>query len=283
MERVLLSHGISKLAPTGCGPFVAREHAVVSASASGKLPADVETVMVAETVRAGYRHDATGAVLRRAKVGLAPAPLASPAGSSSAGSEVRGRGGQTTPERGRADRPSLAIELRDRAAPETAEHLHDVAGSDTLQGLAVRFGVQPGALLRLNRLPSAQALHGRRQIRIPAAACGRGVPAAAAAAAATGAAAGAAGAVGAATGAGAAAPELNFPPQALGARPGQIQRVIGSQRVIPSPPRRSVEMERDGVEMVRGVSPLVEAIAEASSAKLSAGYHPLGPQREASG
>ena len=147
----------------------------------------------------------------------------------------------------------------------------------------MRFGVQPGALLRLNRLPSAQALHGRRQIRIPAAACGRGIPAAAAAAAATGAAAGAAGAVGAATGAGAAAPEMNFPPQALGARPGQIQRVIGSQRAIPSPPRRSVEMERDGVEMVRGVSPLVEAIAEASSAKLSAGYHPLGPQREASG
>ena len=149
MERVLLSHGISKLAPTGCGPFVAREHAVVSASASGKLPADGETVMVAETVRAGYRHDATGAVLRRAKVGLAPAPLASPAGPSSAGAEARGRGGQATPERDRAERPSLAIELRDRAAPETAEHLHDVAGSDTLQGLAVRFGVQPGALLRL--------------------------------------------------------------------------------------------------------------------------------------
>ena len=267
MERVLLSHGISKLAPTGCGPFVAREHAVVSASASGKLPADVETVMVAETVRAGYRHDATGAVLRRAKVGLAPAPLASPAGSSSAGSEVRGRGGQTTPERGRADRPSLAIELRDRAAPETAEHLHDVAGSDTLQGLAVRFGVQPGALLRLNRLPSAQALHGRRQIRIPAAACGR--------AAATG-----AGAAGAA----AAAPqEMQSLPQAVGARPGQIQRVIGSQRVIPSPPRRSVEMERDGVELVRGVSPLVEALAEAASRTVSAGYHPLEPQREASG
>ena len=266
MERVLLSHGISKLAPTGCGPFVAREHAVVSASASGKLPADVETVMVAETVRAGYRHDATGAVLRRAKVGLAPAPLASPAGSSSAGSEVRGRGGQTTPERGRADRPSLAIELRDRAAPETAEHLHDVAGSDTLQGLAVRFGVQPGALLRLNRLPSAQALHGRRQIRIPAAACGR------AAAAATGA------------GAAAAAPqEMQSLPQAVGARPGQIQRVIGSQRVIPSPPWRSVEMERDGVELVRGVSPLVEALAEAASRTVSAGYHPLEPQREASG
>ena len=49
MERVLLSHGISKLAPTGCGPFVAREHAVVSASASGKLPADVT-----------YRHSNLG-------------------------------------------------------------------------------------------------------------------------------------------------------------------------------------------------------------------------------
>ena len=72
-------------------------------------------------------------------------------------------------------------------------------------------------------------------------------------------------------------------PQAVGARPGQIQRVIGSQRVIPSPPRRSVEMERDGVELVRGVSPLVEALAEAASRTVSAGYHPLEPQREASG
>ena len=75
IESVLLSHGISKLAPKGCGPFVAREHAVVSTSASGKLPVDGETVMVAETVRAGYRYDATGAVLRRAKMRLAPAPL----------------------------------------------------------------------------------------------------------------------------------------------------------------------------------------------------------------
>lgn len=33
IESVLLSHGISKLAPKGCAPFVAREHAVVSTSA----------------------------------------------------------------------------------------------------------------------------------------------------------------------------------------------------------------------------------------------------------
>ena len=41
MESVLLSHGISKLAPKGCGPFVAREHAVVSTSASGCVDACV--------------------------------------------------------------------------------------------------------------------------------------------------------------------------------------------------------------------------------------------------
>ena len=94
MESVLLSHGISKLAPKGCGPFVAREHAVVSTSASGKLPADGETVMVAETLRAGYRHDATGAILRRAKVGLAPAQLAALAVPSSASQSDERRGAQ---------------------------------------------------------------------------------------------------------------------------------------------------------------------------------------------
>jgi hypothetical protein len=41
----------------------------VTHQASGKLPADGETVIVAETLRAGYRYDATGAILRRAKVG----------------------------------------------------------------------------------------------------------------------------------------------------------------------------------------------------------------------
>ena len=126
VESVLLSHGISRLAPSGSGPFVAREHAVVAASASGKLPADGETVVVAETVRAGYRHNGTGAILRRAKVGLAPAPLAAPAGPPPAGTEVRGL-----------------------AAAEATELLHDVVGSDTLQGLAVRFGAHIHIFIRI--------------------------------------------------------------------------------------------------------------------------------------
>ena len=37
--------------------------------------------------------------------------------------------------------------------------IHDVQKSDTLQGVALRYGVQPSALLRFNRLAAAQALH----------------------------------------------------------------------------------------------------------------------------
>ena len=35
---------------------------------------------------------------------------------------------------------------------------HRVARSDTLQGLAVRYGVTPNAILTHNKLPNAQAL-----------------------------------------------------------------------------------------------------------------------------
>ena len=39
--------------------------------------------------------------------------------------------------------------------------------SDTLAGLALRYNVQQAALLRLNRIPSAHALHSRKTIRLP--------------------------------------------------------------------------------------------------------------------
>ena len=44
---------------------------------------------------------------------------------------------------------------------------HRVARSDTLQGLAVRYGVTPNAILTHNRLPNAQALFARHTIAIP--------------------------------------------------------------------------------------------------------------------
>ena len=45
--------------------------------------------------------------------------------------------------------------------------LHEVCASDTLAGLALRYGVQPSAITRLNRLPNAGSLHARTQVRIP--------------------------------------------------------------------------------------------------------------------
>ena len=44
---------------------------------------------------------------------------------------------------------------------------HRVARSDTLQGLAVRYGVTPNAILTYNKLPNAQALFARHAIAIP--------------------------------------------------------------------------------------------------------------------
>ena len=41
------------------------------------------------------------------------------------------------------------------------------ASTDTLQGLCLRYNVQPQSLLRLNRLPNAQAIHARRTLRLP--------------------------------------------------------------------------------------------------------------------
>jgi LysM repeat protein len=44
---------------------------------------------------------------------------------------------------------------------------HCIARSDTLQGLAVRYGVTPNAILAHNKLPNAQALFARHAIAIP--------------------------------------------------------------------------------------------------------------------
>ena len=45
--------------------------------------------------------------------------------------------------------------------------MHELARSDTLQGLAVRYGVRPAAILHANKLASAQAMHARRTLLIP--------------------------------------------------------------------------------------------------------------------
>ena len=45
---------------------------------------------------------------------------------------------------------------------------HRVARSDTLQGLAVRYGVTPNAILTYNKLPNAQALFARGGYEEPA-------------------------------------------------------------------------------------------------------------------
>ena len=171
VDNVLVSHGIQQLIPSvddkydphmheiAANPIVVARRPSNNLSGSASSPASIDATarlgspstdantVVASCVRLGYRHEATGFVLRRAKV------------------EVR----QRTTEASAAAPAAGPLAVLDPSLPEpeTEVIVHDVQKSDTLQGVALRYGVQPSALLRFNRLAAAQALHGRRQIKIP--------------------------------------------------------------------------------------------------------------------
>ena len=100
VNGVLVSHGISELAPSGSSRYAVKEHELITGrQASHTTLADGDEVVL-ETVRVGYRHEPTGCVLRRAKV------LARPA--------AAGGGGGAPAEAG-------------------VEQVHEVQSSDTLQ------------------------------------------------------------------------------------------------------------------------------------------------------
>ena len=116
-------------------------------SRGGVPPADdslLDDLIVKEVVRPGYVHRATGAVLLPALVF---------ASSASGGGKL----------------PSSAV-IESASEPQETPRgtrVHEVAATDTLQGIALRYGCQTATLMRLNKLPNVHALHARRTLRLP--------------------------------------------------------------------------------------------------------------------
>ena len=93
-----------------------------------------------EVLRTGYLHGATGAVLVPAIVRASSASAAAPLIASTAAASP--------------------------TATPRGTRVHRVGASDSLPGLALRYDVPLATIMRLNRLPTAQALHSRQTIRL---------------------------------------------------------------------------------------------------------------------
>ena len=141
-SSALAANGIVQSGPTIGEPFDEEQHE--RHARGGVSPDDnlLDDLIIKEVVRPGYVHRATGAVLLPALVSA----------SSSSG------GGKMAP----------AIESAS-ALVETprGSRVHEVRATDTLQGIALRYGCQTAALMRLNKLPTAHALHARKTLRLP--------------------------------------------------------------------------------------------------------------------
>ena len=138
----LAVHGVSPLSATVGEYFDEERHSRFARG--GVVPSDdlLDDLLVREVVRPGYVHTATGTVL---------VPVLVHASSATAGT------------------PNAAAATSAPPVTETPRgtRVHEVASTDTLQGLCLRYNVQPQSLLRLNRLPNAQAIHARRTLRLP--------------------------------------------------------------------------------------------------------------------
>ena len=137
----LAAHGVSPLSATVGEYFDEERHSRFARG--GVVPSDdlLDDLLVREVVRPGYVHTATGTVL---------VPVLVHASSATAG----------TPNAAAATSAPVTETPR-------GTRVHEVASTDTLQGLCLRYNVQPQSLLRLNRLPNAQAIHARRTLRLP--------------------------------------------------------------------------------------------------------------------
>jgi len=101
---------------------------------------DLDELVVKDLIRPGYIHSATGSVLCPALVNVAPAAKPGSIGAAA----------------------SLPPQFTPRGT-----RVHVVSDTDTLAGLAIRYGTSQAAIMRLNRLPNAQSVHARKQLRIP--------------------------------------------------------------------------------------------------------------------
>ena len=204
LDDEMAAHGIEPLSPLLGVPLDPNEHEVQRrGSAKARAPRTDEASFVVDAcVREGKRHRKTGRVLMRAAVVLAPPARGRDAGSRAGAVDAAvcstGRGHMRDGEKA-APASATAAQVQPTATvgddsgaasaapaaaaaavgcatadPGTEEadeapppQMHVLSRSDTLQGLAVRYGVRPAAILKANKLPSAQAMHARSTLVIP--------------------------------------------------------------------------------------------------------------------
>lgn len=167
LHSALEAHGIEQIAPKAGDVFDVGLCEISSALGRAPRPASVATAPAAEQLVEdchlhGLRHSATGTVLRRALVRVKPA--AAVAAPSSAAPPPHA-GGTSADAAMHAD-GTMAAHFAAGGGPR--EHI--LVPSDTIQGVALRYGVSPAAIARLNRLPAGgggTALHLRTRLAIP--------------------------------------------------------------------------------------------------------------------
>jgi hypothetical protein len=143
IRAALAAHGITPLSATVGTLYDEESHERVARGGAPLADDFDDHLIVREVVRSGLAHSATGTVLVPVLVHASTASKPGGCGASAAA----------------AASPPLQTPRGTR--------VHEVSSSDTVQGLAVRYGVQPATLMRLNKLPTAQALFSRKTIRLP--------------------------------------------------------------------------------------------------------------------
>ena len=154
-HSALAEHGIEAVAPEAGAALDAHVHEVATKLGKARsVPSITDaTLLVSSCHLQGLVHTQSGAVLRRALV----VPKAA----------------ETTVA------VAATVDAADAAAQSTAERVHELRKGDTLQGIALRYGVSPSAISKLNKLPagSASAVHLRTRLLIPPVAPPRPTPA----------------------------------------------------------------------------------------------------------
>lgn len=166
-RQSLAEHGILSTAPAPWDDFDPRRHEVASlrvrpaptrsseAAAATACAAALADLVVVECHRDGLFHQPSGLVLRkavvvtRAKVRKAPPRSCHVTGAEHLTAPAEPASGEV-PEEG-----------------NVGEQLHAVQPHDTLQGIALRYGVSPATLIRYNKLPGTDAFHLRTALLIP--------------------------------------------------------------------------------------------------------------------
>ena len=149
-RAALLPHGVETLNPCKWDRFDRELHAQAALKvrpdaevASAPPPRPEAELLVVDVHQDGLRHAPSGRVLRKAVVATQRRPR---------------------PRRSAVEEADAESALP--SASVAARH-HQIQPTDTLVGIAVRYGVAPARLLQYNKLPGAHALSMRSSVLIP--------------------------------------------------------------------------------------------------------------------